>query len=56
MNLPMLSNELYRSARWLRIFVARPVTVDKRRVLRLAHLPEAQVRSRVAGAEPLLRD
>ena len=53
-NLPALSNELYRSARWLRIFVARPVQLDRRAVLRLATMPESMVRSRVANAEALL--
>jgi hypothetical protein len=53
-NLPSLSNELYRSARWLRVFVARPVELDKRAVLALARMPEAQVRQRVASGEKLL--
>ena len=47
-NLPMLSTELYRSARWLRVFVARPVSLERRSVLRLATLSEAEVRERVA--------
>ncbi len=34
-HLPELSAQLYRSARWLRIFTARPVTVSKERVLAL---------------------
>ena len=53
-NLPQLSNELYRSARWLRVFVARPVQMDRKAVVRLATMPEGQVRSRVANGEPLL--
>jgi HD superfamily phosphohydrolase len=53
-NLPLVSNELYRSARWLRVFVARPVQLDRRAVVRLATMPEATVRSRVANAEALL--
>ena len=32
-NLPKLSEELYRSARWLRVFTARPVSLDRDRVL-----------------------
>jgi uncharacterized protein len=32
-NLPSLSAELYASARWLRIFVARPVAIDRDAVL-----------------------
>jgi hypothetical protein len=53
-NLPMLSTELYRSARWLRIFVARPVPVDRKAVVKLASLGERQVRTRVANGESLL--
>ena len=34
-NLPTLAEELYRSARWLRVFVARPVAVPRERVLEL---------------------
>jgi HD superfamily phosphohydrolase len=32
-HLPELSAQLYRSARWLRIYTARPVTISKKRVL-----------------------
>ena len=32
-NLPSLSEELYKSARWLRVFTARRTTLDPRRVL-----------------------
>jgi HD superfamily phosphohydrolase len=53
-NLPLVSNELYRSARWLRVFVARPVQLDRRAVVRLATIPESVVRSRVANGEALL--
>jgi hypothetical protein len=28
-NLPMLADELYRSARWLRVFTAKPVQIDR---------------------------
>ena len=34
-NLPKLSEELYRSARWLRVFTARPVTLSREQVLSL---------------------
>jgi hypothetical protein len=34
-NLPKLSEELYRSARWLRVFTARPVKLPRERVLAL---------------------
>jgi HD superfamily phosphohydrolase len=53
-NLPQLSNELYRSARWLRVFVARPATLDRQAVMMLATMPESVVRSRVANGEALL--
>jgi HD superfamily phosphohydrolase len=53
-NLPLVSNELYRSARWLRVFVASAVHLDRRAVVRLATMPESMVRSRVANGEPLL--
>jgi len=53
-NLPLLSNQLYRSARWLRVFVARPVTIDRKAVVRLATMAESLVRSRVANGESLL--
>lgn len=53
-NLPMVSNELYRSARWLRVFVARPVQLDRQSVVRLATMPESIVRARVANGEALL--
>jgi hypothetical protein len=33
-NLPSLSDELYRSARWLRVFTATRATLDPRRILR----------------------
>jgi HD superfamily phosphohydrolase len=32
-NLPKLSEELYQSARWLRVFTARPVTVSRKDIL-----------------------
>jgi HD superfamily phosphohydrolase len=34
-NLPSLAEELYRSARWLRVFVARSVKLERERVLEL---------------------
>ena len=42
-NLPRVSEELYRSARWLRVFVSRPVRLDRARVLGL-------VQERIGGA------
>jgi hypothetical protein len=38
-NLPALSTQLYRSARWLRVFTARPVSLDRDRVLGLLTSP-----------------
>ena len=46
-NLPKLSEELYRSARWLRVFACRPVAVSREAIARLATLPAAEVRSRL---------
>jgi hypothetical protein len=54
-NLPMLSSELYRSARWLRVFVTRPVDLDRKAVFRLATMRENEVRARVANGEKLLQ-
>jgi hypothetical protein len=34
-HLPELSAQLYKSARWLRIFTARPAKISKQRVLQL---------------------
>jgi hypothetical protein len=39
-NLPALSEQLYRSARWLRVFTARPVALDPVRLLRLVKTGE----------------
>jgi len=46
-NLPKLSEELYRSARWLRVFACRPVRLDRDAIMRLATLPAAEVRLRL---------
>jgi len=46
-NLPTLSEELYRSARWLRVFACRPVTVSHDAIARLATLSAAEVRLRL---------
>jgi hypothetical protein len=35
-HLPQMSQQLYRSARWLRVFVARPVELTAERVLAVA--------------------
>src|SRR5215204_2774765 len=46
-NLPKLSEELYRSARWLRVFACRPVTVSREAITRLATLSAPDVRARL---------
>jgi len=46
-NLPTLSEELYRSARWLRVFACRPVEVSRDAVVRIATLPADEVRSKL---------
>jgi hypothetical protein len=53
-NLPMLATELYRSARWLRVFVARPVRLDADAVKKMVRLPAEEVRDRVARGAKLL--
>ena len=53
-NLPALSQQLYRSARWLRVFVARRVTVPRGPILDLLHRPATDVRASLAAGEPLL--
>jgi HD superfamily phosphohydrolase len=53
-NLPKLSEEFYRSARWLRVFTCRRMTLDRRRVLDLVTRPASQVRELLAEGRPLL--
>jgi HD superfamily phosphohydrolase len=54
-NLPKLSEELYRSARWLRVYTARRTTALSRdAVLRLATLSAADVRRRLESGGALL--
>ena len=47
-NLPKLSEELYGSARWLRVFTAHRVAMSRDAVIHLAHLSADEVRSRLA--------
>jgi HD superfamily phosphohydrolase len=54
MNLPKLSEEFYRSARWLRVFTCRRMTLDRRRVIDLVSRPAAEVRRILAEGRPLL--
>jgi hypothetical protein len=46
-NLPKLSEELYRSARWLRVFTRTRTQLDRSRVMSLVTLSAAEVRSRL---------
>ena len=46
-NLPTLSEELYRSARWLRVFACRPVDVSRDAIVRIATLPADEVRAKL---------
>jgi hypothetical protein len=48
-NLPSLSDELYRSARWLRVFVARRTVVPAAPVLALLSRPANEVRAAVSS-------
>ena len=57
-NLPRLAEQLYRSARWLRVFVARSVAQQVRmprdRLLALLQRPSDEVRGLLQAGEPLL--
>jgi HD superfamily phosphohydrolase len=46
-NLPSLSDELYQSARWLRVFVARRTTLPAADVLGLLSRPASEVRAAI---------
>jgi HD superfamily phosphohydrolase len=52
-NLPKLSEELYGSARWLRVFTCRRVSLSRERIVGLATLDRAEIRRRL-GAGALL--
>jgi HD superfamily phosphohydrolase len=53
-NLPKLSEELYRSARWLRVFTRTRTQLDRTRVMNVASLAAAEVRSRMRLGKLLL--
>jgi len=55
-NLPKLSEELYGSARWLRVFACRRVAVSKGAVMKLAQLSAEDVASRLAAGKVLPTD
>ena len=52
-NLPKLSEELYGSARWLRVFTATRVPIARDAVIRLASLPADEVTAMMAGGRLL---
>ena len=54
MNLPRLSEQFYRSARWLRVFTCRRMTLDRRRIIDLASRPADDVRRLLDEGRPLL--
>jgi HD superfamily phosphohydrolase len=54
LGLPRVADELYRSARRLRVFVARPASRDLAGVLNLVVLPAAEVRGRLEEGRALL--
>ena len=54
LNLPALSQQLYHSARWLRVFAVRRVAVDVRRLWTLVTADAAMLRVALAEGRPLL--
>ena len=54
MNLPKLSEELYHSARWLRVFTKTRMQIDRAKVLRLATMSAKEVRDRLKKGQLLL--
>jgi HD superfamily phosphohydrolase len=53
-DLPKLSDQFYRTARWLRVFTCRRMTLDRRRVLDLVARPAAEVRRNLMEGRALL--
>ena len=53
-NLPRLSEEFYRSARWLRIFTSPRIAIDQAAVVRLANRSAEEVRERIETGMPVL--
>ena len=53
-NLPTLSAQLYRSARWLRVFVARRVEVSRDDVLAVLRRPADELRAALADGGRLI--
>lgn len=55
MNLPKLSDELYRTARWLRVFTARRESLPAEALLRVLQRPPSELAGAIATGERLLR-
>ena len=55
-NLPKLSDELYHSARWLRVYTSVRLAIDPNKMMALASLSRDEVRSRLENGEPLLSE
>jgi hypothetical protein len=53
-DLPRLSDQFYRSARWLRVFTCRRMALDKRRVIDLITRPASEMRRLLSEGRPLL--
>jgi HD superfamily phosphohydrolase len=53
-DLPKISEQFYRSARWLRVFTCRRMSIDRRRFLDLVVRPAAEVRRALSERRPLL--
>jgi len=53
-NLPKLSEEFCRSARWLRVYTSTRTAVDLVKLLHLAHRSGKEVRARLKEGESLL--
>ena len=53
-NLPKLSEELYRSARWLRVFTKTRMQIDRAKILRLATMSAHDVRDRLTRGRSLV--
>jgi len=53
-NLPKLSEEFYRSARWLRVYTTPRLAIDPRRVIALVSLSAEEVRTRLTEGRSLL--
>ena len=53
-NLPKLSDELYHSARWLRVYTSVRLAIDPHKVIALATLTREEVRSRLDSGTALL--